>query len=153
MTIALMFINENFISAVPQMLSDLGNLVFVPFDICGESENLNICDNDPDLHFFKELRHVFNCAYYTEDGFNQKCTNMGTDVNSNLSFIHSNICRISRNINSFLSFISNLINDFDFVCLSEKWLKESNFELYDIPGYHHLTNDHRNKSGGGCQYF
>ena len=77
-------INENFISAVPQMLSDLDNLVFDPFDISGESENLNICDNDPDLHFFNDLRHVFNCAYYTEDGFNKKCTNMGTDVNSEL---------------------------------------------------------------------
>ena len=49
---------KNFISAVPQMLSDLDNLVFDPFDISGESENLNICDNDPDLHFFNDLRHV-----------------------------------------------------------------------------------------------
>ena len=87
-------------------------------------------DNLPFIHLDNdEYSDVINENFISAvpQMFNKKCTNMGTDVNSNLSIIRSNIRSLSRNINSFLSFISNLIIDFDFVCLSETWLKESNY--------------------------
>ena len=92
--------------------------------------NYNMDDNIDETYdhtFFSEIDPNINVSntneslYYNEDDFNKHF------INSNsLSFIHINIlCSVLKKIKKFEFFLSNLKHEFQIICCSESWLKDS----------------------------
>ena len=50
-----------------------------------------------------------------------------------------NIRSTSNNLNKMLAYLETLSHKFDIIGLSDTWLKKSEADLYDIPGYDHVV--------------
>lgn len=65
-----------------------------------------------------------------------------------LFIMHQNIRSISRNFDSFISFVSTLYTKPDVIVLTEAWLKEGDDSLYQLDGYQSLSVAGRTRAGG-----
>ena len=70
-----------------------------------------------------------------------------------LSFIHINIYNIPKNLKKFELFLSNLKHEFQIICCSESWLKESTKNQYTPKGFTHVFDYRGKKRGGGTLIF
>jgi len=128
-------------------ISHLDNLVFNPFEINDDSNLIPLSDVDPDYHFYNTLAQLNDmpCNYFMEESFNSK---LGS-FNDNFSLLHFNVGSLPHNSSSFVHYLNNLSVAFSVIGLSETWLNERNFDLYDIDGYNGVHNYRVNRTGGG----
>lgn len=129
------------------------NKSFVPFEL-NVNDNLPIYDVDPDIQFYQSVcnNSLNNCDYYQEDSFNRKIDNLKIGPGS-FSMFHVNIRSIPKNLNNLLCYLETLSHKFTVIGLSESWLKEENFELFNIPGYNAEHNYRPIRAGGGVSMY
>ena len=86
------------------------------------------------------------CDYYTDSELNA----MHGNIHST-SCISTINCRIiSKNCENIECSLKSLDNKFDFVGLSETWLKTNdNSDIFNLPGYTLLSRPRADKRGGG----
>ena len=106
---------------------------------------------DADLNHFNELYPslLLNSRnqYYNVDNFNNS---FGVSGMCDLNVIHLNIRSISRNGDSFITYLSNLKRNFDIICLSETFVNDisiANNFLDDYVGYHSIRDDGSSRGG------
>ena len=134
-------------------LDILQSKVFNPFEFNSDNESF-IDDIDPDVNFYNALSQdlSYNSDYYLSDKFKNKCIEKGFNSDC-FSFIHLNIRSVPKNINQFELYLRNIQHEFSIIGLSETWLNESNFSLYNIVGYNHVYKYREKKSGGGVSMY
>ena len=81
--------------------------------------------------------------YNMDDNIDEKYDKNFNNSN-NLSFIHINICSVPKNLKKFELFLSNLKHEFQIICCSESWLKNSTKNRYTPKGFTHVF-DYREK--------
>ena len=54
------------------------------------------------------------------------------------AMIHLNIRSSATNLDNFLNYLECLNTEFAIICLTETWLNERNYDLYEIPNYVHI---------------
>jgi hypothetical protein len=136
-------------------LEDLNKLVFNPFDINEEKNNSPLCTSDPDIQYFNELtNNQLACDYYFEDTFINKIQSLNlTKEDESFSVYHTNIRSIPKNFDSLQHYLSLLSHEFSVVAITESWLTESTYSLYNLNGYSTLSNHRLVKRGGGVSLF
>ena len=117
-------------------LERLSTLHFNPL-LTGYDENLALYnDLDPDSYFCFDK---FNCEYFTESNFNEALENAKTSANLNcLTFLHLNIRSLNRNFDDLEILLSNIVNKFTVIGVSETWLQTSEHNC-DMEGYNLCT--------------
>ena len=140
----------------PVPLHKLFNLVedkvFNPFELNDDLKNSNFLQCDPDVQFYNS--HVnyslHSCNYYLEDQLNKALANVPSNCTS---VLHANMRSIPKNLHDFELYLSNINYNFNFLCFSESWLKDSNKDLYNIPGYTATHRCRKDRVGGGVSIF
>jgi len=131
------------------------NLIFNPFMLDSDKES-NFTDSwDPDVNFygnFLDTNTNTPCVNYSEDQFNSMCLKSGHNTNA-FSALHLNIRSLPRNFDNFTHYLSTLNHDFSIIGLSETWLTQSTFQLYDFPNYTSVHRCRSNRVGGGVSLF
>ena len=117
-------------------LERLSTLHFNPL-LTGYDENLALYnDLDPDSYFCFDK---FNCEHFTESNFNEALENAKTSANLNcLTFLHLNIRSLNRNFDDLEILLSNIVNKFTVIGVSETWLQTSEHNC-DMEGYNLCT--------------
>ena len=133
-------------------ISELKDSIFNPFELNDMDGNSPQLDNDPDIQFYNEINNNYKCDYILEDNFNSACEKLSMKSN-NFSLIHLNIRSMSKNSEKFVAYISNLQIDFDIICMTETWLKQTNIELQGIDSYVHISQYRASRPGGGVSVF
>ena len=126
--------------------------VFNPFELNSDIKDNNFLHCDPDVQFYNS--HVnyslHSCNYYLEDQLNKALANVPSNC---ASILHANMRSIPKNLHNFELYLSNISYVFNFLCFSESWLKESNKDLYNIPGYTATHRCRKDKVGGGVSIY
>ena len=65
------------------------------------------------------------------------------------AMIHINIRSSATNLDSFLNYLECLNTEFAIICLTETWLNEWNYHLYEIPNYVNIGKQRSGRKGGG----
>ena len=122
-------------------LNSMSKLLFVPFEFDEDPSYIPGFEYDPDIHFFNQISQNinFNSNYYLEDGFKSCVSEMSTNNYIYFLLFYMNTRSTRNNLNKMLAYLETLSHKFDIIGLSETWLKESEADLYDIPGYNHVT--------------
>ena len=97
--------------------ANVQNMVFNIFEMNDDSSFLPLTGVDPDTQFYNEILHLNNansCHYYLEDAFNEKMNLLNLDC---FSAIHFNIRSVPRNLDSLMSYLSNLVVSFSVIGL------------------------------------
>ena len=63
------------------------------------------------------------------------------------------ICSVPNNLKKFELFLSNLKHEFQIICCSESWLKNSTKDRYTLKGFTHVFDYRKKKRGGGTSIF
>ena len=126
--------------------------IFMPFDL-DDDKLANVehdSDIDPDIHYFGQQPELMNLNsnYYLEDGFSKYISQLQGKEKQCISLIHANIRSINSNISKFHSYLCNLNFSFNFIGLTETWLREDT-DLYSMEGYSMVNNVRCEKQGGG----
>ena len=119
------------------------------------SENLPLSDVDPDLQFFNDPNYNNVHAtsdYYTEESFCSKYNQLLVDQNR-FSLLHLNIRSIPKNLTQLEKYLLLLKHDFTVMGLTETWLNDTNFDLYSLSGYDHVSKYRSDRKGGGVTLF
>ena len=151
---------ENNASAKKHLVSleILNKKIFNPFELNGienVSENLPLSDVDPDLQFFNDPNYNNVHAtsdYYTEESFCSKYNQLLVDQNR-FSLLHLNIRSIPKNLTQLEKYLLLLKHDFTVMGLTETWLNDTNFDLYSLSGYDHVSKYRSDRKGGGVTLF
>ena len=145
------FISATSASNTVSSLCYLSDLLFMPFEL-NDSDNLaDMYNNDinPDIHFFNNFQqHVTSCNYLTETSF-IKATSTPRLKKQCFSLCHLNIRSIKRNLTAFENYLEILQYDFSIIGLTETWLTDYDYNLYNISGYSMVENHRSSRSGGG----
>ena len=78
---------------------------------------------------------------------------MSTSNSIFFSLFHMNIRSTSNNLNKMLAYLETLSHKFDIIGLSDTWLKKSEADLYDIPGYDHVVMPRVYAEQGGVSLY
>ena len=62
--------------------------------------------------------------------------------------IHLNIRSSAANLDNFINCLECLNTQFAIICLTETWLNETNYDLYEIPNYVHIGKQRSGEKGG-----
>ena len=120
----------------------LSDKMFVPFEL-NEDDTLLVpdVDVDPDFNFFNQcsLQSNIQCKYYLGDGFSKYTANLLNNPNECFSVINMNIRSMKANLDSFTAYLNTLKFKFDVIGLTETWLHKDNSDLYNAPGYSHIS--------------
>ena len=130
---------------------ELEKLVFNPFE-WNENINFPMCDLDPDLQYFADSRFSNNrsCDYYTEETFNSFIEKEQLLDRNSPSYLLHNVRSIAKHFPEIALFLNELQLQFDFLTITETWLNETNYELFNIDGYQVPVQYYRSdKRGGG----
>ena len=120
----------------------------------GDEDKLVIVEYDgdihPDIRYFGQQPELMNLNsnYYLEDGFSKYVSQLQGKEKQCISLIHANIRSINSNISKFHSYLCNLNFSFNFIGLTETWLREDT-DLYSMEGYSMVNNVRCEKQGGG----
>lgn len=139
--------------------SIIGNSEFEPFSLMKiietndldfaysqyELQNTEI-DIDPENNFF--TRTVNDCQYYTEDYYNCKFK----DVNT-FSVIHFNSRSLYANFDHIKSYLKQFTKPFSVILITETWIHNDGEMDFSIEGYEFISQNRRNKHGGGVAMF
>ena len=136
------------------VLKDLSNLAFIPFEFNDEHSSTPLFDINPDYHFFNEYNSCItgNCNYYLEDSFND-FMDTHVDFRDSFSLMHHNINRLNKNNINLSSYLDNINHKFTIIAITETWLNESNADLFNFPYYQHICHYRDNRAGGGVSLF
>ena len=110
---------------------------------------LNTEDHDENDSNLNNIRSCLSeCDYYTDSELNAMHVNIqSTSCKSTLSI---NCRSISKKIENIECSLKSLDNKFDFVGLSETWLKiNDNSDIFNLPDYTLLSRPRTDKRGGG----
>ena len=105
---------------------------------------------DVDVNHYRELHpHLYENSddqCYTIDRFNQAFTDRSCD----LSIFHANIRSLEKNGNDLAVFMSALDHNFQIICLTETYAKDSgiSFQLFD--NYNVIHSQREGRKGGGA---
>ena len=129
------------------------NKLFVPFEL-NNDDTSPMLDLDPDLQYYKSVSNLNmqTCNYHIEDSFNDKVSNLNITSNC-LSFIHTNIRSIPKNLGKFEAYLESLSHTFSVIGLSESWLSDHSVNHYAMIGYAGEHRYRKNRSGGGVSLF
>ena len=131
----------------------LESLVYDPFESnIGDGAGV-LDDVDPDQNYLNELRgrQIQNCKYYYSD---VKVNELQEKIeNIDISLLHLNIRSVPKNLDKLIPLIDQSQIKYNFVALTETWLRSENADVYGLEGYNHeyLTRD--NRPGGGVSIF
>ena len=70
----------------------------------------------------------------------------------NLSFIHINICSIPKNLKKFELLLSYLKHEFQIICCSESWLKDSTKDRCTPIGFTHVFDCREKREVGELRF-
>ena len=126
--------------------------VFNPFELNSDTKDSNFLHCDPDVQFYNSQMNysLHSCNYYLEEQLNKTLTNVPSNC---VSVLHANMRSIPKNLHNFELYLTNINYVFNFLCFSESWLKESNKDLYNIPGYTATHRCRKDRIGGGVSIF
>ena len=140
-------------TTIPISFTDLDDKIFNPFELNDDERILPLVDIDPDLNFFNTIDgFATNCNYHFQDSFVKECKHLNIKENS-LSLLHQNIRSLPRNFTNFESYLSTLNLDFSIIGLTETWVNDNTYSLYDLEGYSSSFKYRTNRSGGGVSLF
>ena len=104
-------------------------------------------DHDTDLNEeFLDTYLKSTTQYYSTEKFTTDFKNLQDE--HTFSSIHFNARSLPKNHDSIVNLLKLLQFDFDVICLSETWLKDSG-EMYSIPNYSFVNKNRRLRAGGG----
>ena len=133
-------------------ITRLSDEIFSPYDLNDDDINTAEYDSDinPDANFFCQQPELSNIdsKYYLEDDFLKYVSHLSETSKQCISSIHLNIRSMNANIASFQAYLSNIKFEFNFIGLSETWLKEDH-DIHSIPGYASVNNIRKTRQGGG----
>ena len=127
-------------------------------DIIRNTQQLQLCskrslcskDIDPDNYLLNQAE-ISSDRYYLEDTF---CNLVKQQVTKNaFSVIHLNIRSLSKNLDNFLAYLSQLPHKFSVIAFSETWATESNENSFKIPGYNNIFKSRTTSTGGGIALY
>ena len=89
-------------------------------------------------------------SYYTPEAFNEYVSHnkLTTSYNNLFSMIHFNCRSILKNFDDIIALINFLSIKFTVIGVSETWLKDNSIQC-NILGYNFLSNNRKNRRGGG----
>ena len=91
---------------------------------------------DPNPNFFSTNSELLsNCIYLTSSEFNK--IPFPPDA---FSAFHINIRSLPKHFDDLSEYLLSLNMLFSVVAVSETWLHKSNPDLFNIPGYHFISN-------------
>ena len=138
-------------SDIPLLFHDIENMIFNPLSLNTKLDS-QMYDIDPDIQFYNDInnpsRHI--SQYYLEDAFNHKVKENPSDC---LSMLHINIRSIQNKINEYDCYMSLLHQKFSIIGVSETWLTEETYGLYEFEDYSHTGLYREGKKGGGVSIF
>ena len=134
---------------------DMSDKIFNPFSSSDDCFNSPLDEYDPDQNFYSDLAMHSNtiCKYFTELSFNELLSVRNIASNNNFSMLHSNARSLPRNFGSLKNYLACLNLMFNFIGVSETWLSDTNFDLYNMDGYNFYDNHRSGRSGGGVGLF
>ena len=107
----------------------------------------NEAHDDNNSHLNNIHSCLSECNYYTDSELNAMHVNIESTCISTLSI---NCRSISKQIENIECSLKSLDNKFDFVGLTETWLKtNTNTDIYNSPDYTLLTRPRTDIKGGG----
>ena len=155
--------DDIFISEINNMdidtktIESLSESLFNPLELNNDDIYSPLCDVDPDANYFNELNaHISqNCNYYYEHSFSTIIqTRFKNMIDPNVfSLCHINIRSMKANLTSFEICLQNLEFEFSVIGITETWLTDSNFDLYNINGFNFVETHRTGRSGGGVGIF
>ena len=140
-------------AAAPK-LYDLDDKPFVPFDLNDSDYDYSpLFDVHPDENFFNEVYKYGVSEYLHEDSFKDKCSQYSITDSKCFSLIHVNSRSLPKNMESMVQYIEQLELRFNVIAVTETWLRESNYDLFNIDGYYQESNFRTKRTGGGVSLF
>jgi hypothetical protein len=131
-------------------LNRLNTLIFDPFSDVDDNDELR--DIDPDNNFFNNQTNSFyaDCRYMYPDNLNNKLEeNNAPDI----SVMHLNIRSLKKNYKSLNAMLDIIDHKFSVIGLTESWLKDYNYSLYNFAGYNQEAITRSTGQGGGISVF
>ena len=108
----------------------------------------NEAHDDNNSHLNNIHSCLSECDYYTDSELNAIHVNVKS--NCCISTLSINCRSISKNFENIECSLKSLDNKFDFVGLTETWLKTNdNSDIYNLPDYTLLSRPRTDKRGGG----
>ena len=148
-----MFVNVlyDLYAEIPLLYKDIDKMIFNPLSLNTKTE-LPLYDIDPDIQFYNEINHPSKniSKYFLEDSFNQ---DLEGDNLENLSMFHVNIRSFQNKFSDLDCYLSLLKTKFKIIGISETWISESNYGLYEFDNYSHIAMYRNDKRGGGVSIF
>ncbi len=146
-------LSENVYSYNNVSFEILNEKIFNPFELNEGNNALPLFDIDPDIQYFNEINQCYGVSdYFLEDTFVKKCSALSVHTKC-FSIIHMNIRSMSKNLDAFVHYLSNLNYQFSIIGLSETWLKDSNVHTLSIAGYNQENLYRQEKIGGEVSIF
>lgn len=108
---------------------------------------------DSDTNFLKLPK--LDCKYYSIDNLN-KLMNDNEKRTNTLSVLHLNIQELNPHFDSFLTNLHLIKHSFPIIALTETWLNEHSYNLFNINGYTAVHTGRENvgpRGGGGISFF
>ena len=103
--------------------------------------------------FFNEVYRYGVSEYLHEDSFKDKCSQYSITDNKCFSLIHVNSRSLPKNMESMVQYIEQLELRFNVIAVTETWLRESNYDVFNIDGYYQESNFRTKRTGGGVSLF
>ena len=149
-----MFVNAlyDLYSEIPLNLKEIDNMIFNPLSLNIKS-NFPLYDIDPDIQFYNEIHHPSKniSQYFLEDAFNQELEQ--GSYSDHLSMFHINIRSMQNKFNELDCFMSLLKLNFTIIGITETWISDANYGLYEFENYSHNAVYGQDKRGGGVLLF
>ena len=149
-----MFVNAlyDLYSEIPLNLKEIDNMIFNPLSLNVKS-NFPLYDIDPDIQFYNEIHHPSKniSQYFLEDAFNQELEQVS--YSDHLSMFHINIRSMQNKFNELDCFMSLLKLNFTIIGITETWISDANYGLYEFENYSHNAVYRQDKRGGGVSLF
>ena len=155
--------DDSFIAEMSQYYQDIPyivqcineNMTFNPFSIDDIDENIQLFSCDPDINFYNSFsQQISQCSkYYSIESFNEKVDGLFTSERKVFSMGHLNIAGLPAHKVEFEIFLSCLHMSFSVIAITETWLKDINYDIYNFPGYKHVCKFRPTRQRGGVSIF
>ena len=152
------FVSEvNNIGSCTRSVETLSDLLFNPFELNSDDHYSPLIYIDPDMNYYNEIdSHIaLNCNYYFEESISAAINDKIKTGNLNkvFSLCHVNIRSLKANLAAFEICLQNMNFKFSAIGISETWLRDCNYDLYNIEGYNFVEAHRPSKIGGGVGIF
>ena len=130
---------------------EISDKLFNPFSYNDNCIDSPLDEYDPDQNFYSDLAVHSNtiCKYFTELSFNELISEKSIRSDHNFSMLHANARSLPHNFKFITDYLACLDLIFNFIGITETWLSDSNYDLYNMDGYNFYDNHRSLRSGGG----